>query len=73
MVNRKLATFRIDGAYLQLLRSVVRARGVSLSAFTRRAIMVELGRLSYLPPDTKKALGITDNAIGRSTGGGNST
>ncbi len=58
MGSRKLATFRIEEDYLQLLRSVVRARGESLSGFTRRAILTELGRLSYLTTDTKKALGL---------------
>ena len=41
-----------------LVRSVAIARGEDMSDFIRRAIKVELAKLSFLSPEEKKALGI---------------
>lgn len=48
----------------QLLDTVCEARGEVMSSFVRRAIRTELARLSYYPPDVKKALGVSDNQGG---------
>jgi hypothetical protein len=42
----------------KLLVRVCKDRREDLSDFVRRAVMGELGRLSYLPESEKKALGI---------------
>jgi hypothetical protein len=41
-----------------VLRSVAKARGEDISNFVRRAIKVELARLSFLSPEEKMALGV---------------
>ena len=43
-----------------LLKRVCQARGENLSSFFRRALRTELGKLSYLSQDEKKALGIKE-------------
>jgi thymidylate synthase ThyX len=45
----------------ELLEHVVLARGEDKSSFIRRSIYTELARLSFLPEETKKALGININ------------
>ena len=42
----------------ELLQKVSEARNESMSAFIKRAILLELARLSYLSEDKKKALGM---------------
>lgn len=42
---------------IQLLKKVCEARGEDLSDFVRRAVKMELARLSYLNDEEKKALG----------------
>jgi len=42
----------------ELLKRVCDARGENMSNFLRRALKTELARLSYYPPEVKKALGI---------------
>lgn len=43
---------------IELLKRVSKARGEDLSDFVRRAIYRELGSLSFLSDEQKKALGI---------------
>jgi len=50
--------FRMDKETTVLLRSVCKARGEDLSNFVRRAVKIELARLSYLSDEEKKALGL---------------
>ena len=51
-------TLWIDIQLKDLLRKVSEARGEDMSDFVRRAIKRELARLSFLPEEEKKALGI---------------
>lgn len=44
-----------------LLRKVCQARGENISNFVRRAVRMELARLSFLSNEEKKALGMTNN------------
>ena len=46
-----------------LVRSVAIARGEDMSDFIRRAIKVELARLSFLSPEEKKALGMKGGIV----------
>lgn len=43
-----------------LLRKVCQARGENLSNFVRRAVRMELARLSFLSDEEKKALGFKE-------------
>jgi len=52
---------RIEIELKETLEKVCRLRGEDLSDFLRRAILKELAQLSFLPPDQKKALGVTTN------------
>jgi len=45
---------------VRLLKEVCRARGEDVSDFVRRAIKMELARLSFLTPEEKKALGFKE-------------
>lgn len=64
-------TVRISDTDVALLKQVVAARREDVSSFIRRAIMLELGRLSYLPLDQKKALGLsTINSVSEMARGG---
>jgi hypothetical protein len=49
---------RIDTDVHELIRKVAKARGEDVSSFVRRSILSELARLSYLPPEQGKALGL---------------
>ena len=49
---------RLRIADKKLLVSVCEARGEDVSDFIRRAIRIELAKLSYYSPDVKKALGV---------------
>jgi hypothetical protein len=42
----------------ELLERVSKARGEDVSDFVRRSVRKELARMSYLPAEDKKALGI---------------
>lgn len=44
-----------------LLRKVCQARGENLSNFVRRAVRMELARLSFLSDEEKKALGVKED------------
>ncbi len=48
----------IDVKLKDMLRKVSEARGEDMSDFVRRAIKRELARLSFLPEEEKKALGV---------------
>jgi len=43
-----------------LLRKVCQARGENISNFVRRAVKMELARLSFLSDEEKKALGFKE-------------
>ncbi|MBS7631649.1 hypothetical protein KEJ47_08825 [Candidatus Bathyarchaeota archaeon] len=51
---------RVDPADKELAVKVATARGEDLSDLVRRAIKIELARLSFLSPEEKKALGILE-------------
>jgi hypothetical protein len=53
----KVIHIRISWGTKELLMNVCKARGENISSFVRRAIKRELGRLSYLSQEEKKALG----------------
>jgi len=61
---------RMSEKDVELVKRICNARGEDLSDFVRRAIRTELGRLSYLSEDEKKALGIkTHNEVGENDDG----
>ncbi len=43
---------------VKLVKQIAKARGEDLSDFVRRAVKMELARLSFLTPDERKALGL---------------
>ncbi|MGB9622495.1 MAG: hypothetical protein ACPL07_01500 [Candidatus Bathyarchaeia archaeon] len=43
---------------MELLRKVCKARGETVSGFTRRAVLIELAKLGYLGSENCKALGL---------------
>lgn len=47
----------------ETLTKVCEARGENISDFVRRAVRMELGRLSFLTPMEKKALGIIQEEV----------
>lgn len=49
---------RMPKKRVELLKKVCKARGEDLSDFVRRAVKMELARLSYLNDEEKKALGL---------------
>ena len=49
---------RMPHEQVKLVKQVAKARGEDLSDFVRRAVKMELARLSYLSPVEKKALGL---------------
>ncbi|MEM3872507.1 MAG: hypothetical protein QXE05_08105 [Nitrososphaeria archaeon] len=49
---------RLKPELKELLKKVSEARKESMSSFIKRAILLELARLSYLSEDEKKALGV---------------
>ena len=48
---------------IDLLKKVCQLRGEGVSDFVRRAIRIELARLSFLSEEEKKALGFKVNEI----------
>jgi len=48
---------RVTPQLYEKLKNVSQARGEDISSFVRRAILLELARLSLLPAEQKKALG----------------
>jgi hypothetical protein len=53
---------RMQPQDIRLLKEVCKARGEDVSDFVRRAIKMELARLSFLSPREKKALGFKEVA-----------
>lgn len=51
-------SLRIEPEILRLVNEVADARGISRSDFIRLSLKTELARLSYLPANVKKALGV---------------
>ena len=51
---------RMQPQDIRLLKEVCKARGEDVSDFVRRAIKMELARLSFLSPREKKALGFKE-------------
>ncbi|MEM2129916.1 MAG: hypothetical protein QXZ70_04880 [Candidatus Bathyarchaeia archaeon] len=49
---------RMTQEEVTLLKQVAKARGEDLSDFVRRAVKMELARLSFLSPEERKALGL---------------
>jgi hypothetical protein len=65
-----MIALRIEVEEKELLRRICRARGEDLSSFVRRAIRMELARLSFLSEEEKKALGWNQRPLQyRETGG----
>jgi len=56
--ENKLISARVTLELHDLVATVSLARGENISSFLRRAILRELGRLSYLTEDVKKALDV---------------
>ena len=54
----KFFTTRIDPEILELMTQVSKIQRETRAVLVRRAIMMELARLSYLSDEQKKALGI---------------
>jgi hypothetical protein len=48
---------KFDESDSKLLRQVVELRQEGLSSFVRRAVLLELARLGFLPSDQRQALG----------------
>jgi len=57
-----IVCFRMTKEDIPLLKKVCRARGENISNFVRRAVRMELGRLSFLSDEEKKALGLSKKA-----------
>lgn len=53
----KVVGLRMKEEDIVLLKRVCQARGENISNFVRRAVKMELGRLSFLSDEEKKALG----------------
>lgn len=49
---------RMPKKEVELVKKVASARGEDLSDFVRRAVKMELARLSFLSDEEKKALGL---------------
>lgn len=49
---------RFEPSIKKLVGKVAKARGEDVSDFVRRAVKIELARLSFLSEEEKKALGI---------------
>jgi hypothetical protein len=58
-MKNKIMFARVGEEDYTLLKKVCAARGENLSSFVRRAVRMELGRLSFLSDDEKKALGLS--------------
>lgn len=58
MTHENRLGIRVSNDLHSLVKTVSDARGESISTFLRRIVLEELARLSYLPAEQKKALGI---------------
>lgn len=70
MSQYKTLSFNIDAEDEAILRKICRDRTEDITSFIRRAVLCEIGRLSYLPPERKKALGILVNGDSVRSGAG---
>lgn len=52
---------RFEPSIKELARKVAKARGEDLSDLVRRAVKMELARLSFLSEEEKKALGVLES------------
>jgi len=57
-MKKPIVFARMNQDDVDLIKRVCEMRGEDLSNFVRRAIKLELARLSYLSEDEKKALGL---------------
>ncbi len=57
-MKNKVVFARMPSEEIELVRKVAKARGEDLSDFVRRAVKMELARLSFLSQEEKKALGM---------------
>ena len=68
-MNRKLkgrtkhVGFRMTVKDIELFNRIAKSRGEDMSDFVRRAIRTEFARLSYLPEEEKKALGVQSDKM----------
>lgn len=67
-MKTKMIFTRVTAADADLVRKVCEARGEDVSDFVRRSVRTELGRLSYLSFDEKKALGLVSGEKGGDSG-----
>jgi len=54
---------KIEPEIRELVRNVAEKRGENISTFLRRALIKELAELSFLPNETKKALGMKEAPV----------
>ena len=57
-MSNKVIGVRVSEDVRKLLEKVCQARGEDISDFVRRSVRKELARLSFLPDEDKKALGL---------------
>ena len=63
MKSKHALSLRLDKTTFSLLAEASRQREESYSTFIRRAILVELARLSLLEPNQVRALGLSAQEI----------
>lgn len=59
----KVITITIDEESLDIVNQIVKDKKTNRSQFIREAVREKLARMSYLDPDTNKALGVTEEDI----------
>jgi len=57
-MSKPIIFARMPKEEVELIKKICKARGEDLSSFVRRAVKMELARLSFLTELEKKALGI---------------
>jgi len=57
-MRKKILGVQFNGTEADLIERVAGQRGETVSSFLRRSTLLELARLSYLPADVKKSLGL---------------
>jgi predicted DNA-binding protein len=55
----KVIGIRVTDELYKMLEKVCENRGEDMAGFVRRSILKELATLSFLPPEQKKALGVS--------------
>ncbi|MDH7563790.1 MAG: hypothetical protein QHH24_02760 [Candidatus Bathyarchaeota archaeon] len=60
----KNVSYKMEKELVELLRKVCKARGETVSGFTRRAVLIELAKLGYLDGEGRKALGFGGESHG---------